>query len=160
MLGLAGSTFLNSTVGLVAGVATGFSNLEKGGSFWEGMWNNAVTAGLEEFNKSMEKWMPNYYSQKELEGPWYENIFTANFFGDKLLKNMGFTIGAIGAAMVTGGLGVGSGVTAGLTKLGVSAATAKAAGGIANRVINGLISAAGEGSIEAYNSVHDGMEKY
>lgn len=160
MLGLAGSTFLNSTIGLIAGLIQGTANKIGGGSFWEGMWNNAVIAGLEEFNKSMEEWMPNYYSQKELEGPWYENLFTANSIGDKILKNMGFTIGAMGAALLTGGLGSGGGITAGLTRLGLSATTAKTAGGIANRVINGLVSAAGEASIEAYNSVHDGMEKY
>lgn len=160
MLGLASSTFLNSTFGLITGLITGIGNKLHGGSFWEGMWNNAVIAGLEEFNKSMEEWMPNYYSQKELEGPWYENLFTANFIGDKILKNMGFTIGAIGAAALTGGLGAGGGITAGLTRLGLSATTAKTIGGVANRFVNGLVSAAGEASIEAYNSVHDGMEKY
>ena len=30
-------------------------------------------------------------------------FFTANFLGDKVLKNMGFTIGAIGAGALTGG---------------------------------------------------------
>lgn len=163
MVGLAGSTFLNSTLGLITGLGQGLYNAitgENDGSFVRGLWDNAVTASLEEFNKNMESWMPNYYTQAEKEAPWYENIFTANFFGDKLLKNMGFTIGAIGAAYVTGGLGLGSKIGQGLAKLGAGARTIETTSGIANRVINGVVSAAGEASIEAYNSVHDGMERY
>jgi hypothetical protein len=38
--------------------------------------------------------LPNYYTKQEQESPWYDNIFTANFLGDKFIKNLGFTVGA------------------------------------------------------------------
>jgi hypothetical protein len=40
-----------------------------------------------------------------LNSPWYSNILSGNFIGDKVLKNMGFTIGALGAMALTGGIG-------------------------------------------------------
>jgi len=58
----------------------------------------------------MEEIAPNYYSEAELNSPWYTNILSANFLGDKVLKNMGFTVGALGAMALTGGTGIASGI--------------------------------------------------
>jgi hypothetical protein len=63
--------------------------------------------------------MPNYYTEREQNRDWYENIFTANFWGDKVLKNAGFTAGAMAAMGLTGGLvgGIGGGLIRGAGKL-------------------------------------------
>lgn len=135
---LAGTTFLNSTVGLVAGAGTAIAE-----GRWSGLWDNGVNKFLDNINKKSEEFLPNYYTNEERDSPWYENIFTANFIGDKVLKNMGFTMGAIAAGALTGNFG---------TSL---LANAGKAGSIASRVLATGVSAAGEASIEALNASND-----
>ncbi len=135
---LAGTTFLNSTVGLVAGAATAIAE-----GRWSGLWDNGVNKFLYNINKKSEEFLPNYYTNEEKDSPWYENIFTANFIGDKVLKNMGFTMGAIAAGALTGNFG---------TSL---LANAGKAGSIASRILATGVSAAGEASIEALNASND-----
>lgn len=86
---LAGTTFLDGTIGLLTGIGTAFSEWR-----FSGIWDNSVSNALKEFNDWSEKVLPNYYTREELEKPWYENIFTANFLGDKFIKNLGFSVGA------------------------------------------------------------------
>ena len=86
---LAGTTFLDGTIGLAAGVATAINE-----GRWSGLWDNDFSKALQSINKDSENWLPNYYSEQEQNSPWYENIFTANFIGDKFIKNLGFTVGA------------------------------------------------------------------
>ena len=162
MAELAVSTFLNSTIGLISGAVQGLENIATGkndGDFLRGFWDNSITNSLQEFNEFADKeGAPNYYTLEEKESPWYQNIFTANFLGDKLLKNMGFTIGAIAAAYVTQGLGIGTLVGKGLQAAGASASAIRTGANIANGVVNTVVSAAGEASVEAYQAVHDGMK--
>lgn len=66
--------------------------------------NNPASTMLAQINENMESILPNYYTKEEQEGPWTDHIFSANFIGDKFLKNMGFTIGAAYNARVTAGL--------------------------------------------------------
>lgn len=138
---LAGTTLLNGTVGLLAGLgewaATG--KVSK-------IWDNEISKGLDEFEKKSEEWLPNYYSEKELNTPWYENIFTANFWGDKFLKNLGFTIGAYySGGLYTKGLGA---ILKGL-KAGSTVSTITQSG------IGSFISAVNEGSKEAINGADE-----
>ena len=86
---LAGTTFLDGTVGLVTGIGEAFNR--KG---WSGLWDNDFSRLMQTVNEASEQLLPNYYSTQETEEPWYENVFTANFLGDKLIKNLGFTVGA------------------------------------------------------------------
>ena len=94
---LAGTTFLNSTIGLGVGLATAATKGE-----WNGLWNNEFNKTMNQINEGSEEVFKNYYSKEELENPWYKNIGTTNFWADGILKNMGFTIGAIGAGALTG----------------------------------------------------------
>ena len=54
--------------------------------------------------KNLENTFPNYYTLQEREHPWIAKIpfapGSANFWGDKFIKNLGFTVGAIGSALV------------------------------------------------------------
>lgn len=65
----------------------------RAGAFLHGLWDNPITRTLQAINEASEEYMPNYYTQDEQENP-FGNIFTANFLGDKILKNLGFMVGA------------------------------------------------------------------
>ena len=100
---LAGTTFLDATVGSVWGI---------GESIIEGditkIWNNKASNLFQDINEMSEEAMPLYKSTEEEDTPWYQRMTTpgmaANFWGDTVFKNFGFTIGAImgGAAMAGG----------------------------------------------------------
>lgn len=107
---LAATTFADSMLGTVAGIFNVASeaingNIQSASDAWWKFIDNPISAGLQQVNEASERWLPNYYTQYEQQAPWYENIFTANFIGDKFLKNLGFTIGAVAGAYVTGSLG-------------------------------------------------------
>ena len=100
-VGIAGTTFLEGTVGLVSGLTSSIYN----GSLNK-FYNNDFSNYMSDLNKSMENILPNYYTAAEREAKWYEptNWMTANFFWDKIIKNLGFSAGALGAGAVTAGL--------------------------------------------------------
>lgn len=101
---LAGTTFLDGTIGTIAGLGN-MAAEGKGSAYWD----NPFSQTMADVNKWSEEALPNYYSdvekQNDANGEWYKNIFTPNFVFDKVAKNMGFAIGAIGAGYV-GGLGI------------------------------------------------------
>lgn len=143
---LAGTTFLDGTLGLVLGGAQAIT--EGRGS---ALWDNPFSKAMQSINEWSEEALPNYYTDAERNEPWYENIFTANFLGDKFIKNLGFTVGAF----------YGGGVTAaGLkaTKLPqIIGAIAKSsrAPAIVTSGVGATISAVNEGRIEALNNSTD-----
>lgn len=143
---LAGTTFLDGTLGLVLGGAQAIT--EGRGS---AIWDNPFSKAMQSINEWSEEALPNYYTDAERNEPWYENIFTANFLGDKFIKNLGFTVGAF----------YGGGVTAaGLkaTKLPqIIGAIAKSsrAPAIVTSGVGATISAVNEGRIEALNNSTD-----
>ena len=100
-VGIAGTTFLEGTVGLVAGIGSAIAN----GSMNK-FYNNDFSNYMSDLNKSMENNLPNYYTSSERDAEWYqpENLLTANFFWDKIIKNLGFSVGALYAGGVTAGL--------------------------------------------------------
>lgn len=143
---LAGTTFLNGTLGLALGIGTAVIEGK-----WSGLWDNDFSRAMDSFNKRAEEVLPNYYTQDELNQPWYTNIFTANFLGDKFIKNIGFTVGAFYSGnLYSKGLGaIMQAVKAG------SGATAMVTSGVGS-----VISAVNEGSIEALNAANEFEEKY
>lgn len=138
---LAATTFLNGTVGLIAGLGE-WATTGKVSKVWD----NDFSRLMDDITEKSEQILPNYYSDKELNSPWYTNIFTANFLGDKFLKNLGFTIGAYySGGIYTKGLG------ALLKGLNASAKTAV----ITNTGVGSLISAVNEGSIEGLKAADE-----
>lgn len=146
---LAGTTFLDGTLGLVLGAGTAI-----GEDRWSGLWDNDFSKAMQSVNDWSEQALPNYYTRAEQEQPWYENIFTANFLGDKFIKNLGFTVGAFYSGGVTA-----AGLKA--TKLpqliGAIAKSSKAPA-IVNSAVGATISAVNEGRIEALNNSRDWFE--
>lgn len=146
---LAGTTFLDGTVGLIFGAGTAI-----GEDRWSGLWDNDFSKAMQSVNEWSEQALPNYYTRAEQEQPWYENIFTANFLGDKFIKNLGFTVGAFYSGGVTA---AGLKVTKLPQLIGAIAKSSKAPA-IVNSAVGATISAVNEGRIEALNNSKDWFE--
>ena len=144
---LAGTTFLNGTLGLVAGVGTAVTDGK-----WSGLWDNDFSRAMDEFNQWSEKELPNYYTQDEIDNPMtLRNIFSANFWGDKFIKNIGFTVGAF----YSGGVySKGLGAILKAVKAGTKATA------ITQQGVGSVISAVNEGSFEALNAANEFEQKY
>ena len=130
---LAGTTFLDGTVGLVYGIGSAIKEGEL-----SNLWNNDFSNAMASINQWSEEMMPNYRTQAEQENPWYKNLGTMNFWADSFLKNMGFTVGAMYSGKVW---------AAPLQALKLSA--------VAGEVTGAMVSAVNEGRIEANNNVSD-----
>lgn len=146
---LAGTTFLDGTIGLLFGAGTAISE-----DRWSGLWDNDFSKAMQSVNEWSEQALPNYYTREEQEQPWYENIFTANFLGDKFIKNLGFTVGAFYSGGVTA---AGLKVTKLPQLIGAIAKSSKAPA-IVNTAVGATISAVNEGRIEALNNSKDWFE--
>ena len=88
---LTGTTFLQSTVGLVNGTYQAISD-GKFSSFYD----NDFNRGLDKLNKEAEDELPNYYTAAERDANWYSPKYwmTGNFLWDGVVKNLGFAAGA------------------------------------------------------------------
>lgn len=97
---LAGTTAADSWVGLPAGlinlsVEALSGNINSSRDALNAIISNPVSAKFQSINDKSEEIFRNYQPAEERQRPWWENIFTANFIGDTLIKNAGFTIGAV-----------------------------------------------------------------
>lgn len=146
---LAGTTFLDGTVGLLFGAGTAINE-----DRWSGLWDNDFSKAMQSVNEWSEQALPNYYTKAEQEQPWYENIFTANFLGDKFIKNLGFTVGAFYSGGVTA---AGLKVTKLPQLIGAIAKSSKAPA-IVTTAVGAVTSAVNEGRIEALNNSKDWFE--
>lgn len=137
---LAGTTFLDGTIGLATGIITAI-----GEGRLSGLWDNDFSRAMKAVNDWAEETMPNYYTEDERENPFSaRNIFSGNFIGDKFIKNLGFTVGAF--------------YSGGIWNKPLSAIKAVKATGALPHVATGLgaiISALNEGRIEALNNSTD-----
>ena len=104
---IAGTTFADGVAGTLVGVGNVIANWDNINSLEDGVdkfINNPLSVALQRVNDWSESVLPNYYTEHEMSSPWWENIATANFIGDKFLKNLGFTIGAAYSGRVAAGL--------------------------------------------------------
>ena len=64
---------------------------------------NGYEASIDTWTKNIEDAFPNYYTREEQKHPYLAMVpfapGSANFWGDKVIKNLGFTAGAIGSAV-------------------------------------------------------------
>lgn len=153
---LAGTTFLDSTVGTIVGATSAVAEGKL-----SNLWDNPISRAMLEVNEWSEKVLPNYYSEEEqrnnANGEWYKNIFTSNFWGDKFLKNMGFTMGAMGSAILTGGAlkgAINAGIKYALGKQATDAAI-KGASAFVRANVGAAVASIGESKIEALHSAND-----
>jgi hypothetical protein len=123
---LTGTTFLQSTAGMVNGVAQALND-GRAASFYD----NDMNRWVDEINKTAENdWLPNYYTNAEKNANWYspEKLLTANFFWDGIIKNMGF---AAGAALSGGVFSAGAKALSSMPGLAKLFSVGKAAEGLA-----------------------------
>ena len=156
----AGTTLINGTLGTIWGLGQGIANAldsNPNTSFLQGFWDNDINKAMASIQNDMEKVLPNYYSNAQLNSSWYSaaNVLSANFLGDKILKNMGFTEGAIAAALVPG-FNM-SWLAKGIGALGKAGSMAKDIGNFAGFVGRGLVAASSEATVEAINAVKDNI---
>lgn len=75
----------------------------RSGNFKELSDPDGYESSIDNWLKNLEDKFPNYYTHWEQEHPFKSALpwsgGFANFWGDKVLKNLGFTIGAIGSAV-------------------------------------------------------------
>lgn len=104
-VGLAGTTFTDGVLGSLFGVGEAIAYMamdeetkekykqETGNdNAFEAFWHNSLSRELAHINDNLEKILPNYYTQYEIDNPFRLN---ANTIGDKFLKNVGFLAGAM-----------------------------------------------------------------
>lgn len=107
---LASTTFADGIAGTIIGAMNVLSNADKiadSDNPWRELGNqfinNPFSVYMQDINEKVESVLPNYYTKAEQEDPWWEHIFSANFIGDKFLKNLGFTVGAAFSGRVNAG---------------------------------------------------------
>lgn len=102
------TTAANTTIGTIYGIGSGlfelaFDTNNNGRSFLDTVdagVNNTVSQKLIDIQNWSEKAFPNYRTQEERTEKWQQDWWkpshwNANFVGDSILKNFGFTLGAI-----------------------------------------------------------------
>ena len=107
----AATTALNTTVGTVFGLGSALYELAAdaegdGRGFMDTMdagVNNWLSNQLVKIQNWAEEVFPNYRTAEErseqYQREWWKHMGTANFIGDSILKNFGFTVGAMVGGM-------------------------------------------------------------
>jgi len=121
--GVASTSFVSGTAGLVYGIGAAWKDQR-----FSSLFDNDITRGMDSSMKELEDVAPNYYTNQEKDADWWSsnNLLTANFWGDKVLKNLGYSIGAMGGGVAWAKLLRNVGAINGLVKAGkgLEAATA------------------------------------
>lgn len=168
---LAGTTALSGILGIPYGIASAAVNQD-----FSKLWDNDVTRTAQAINDAAEEWLPNYYTKQQTEGSWYSpsNIFSTNFIFDKVIKNIGFTVGAAySGGLYTKGIDLVAKGLGGLRAMALTGKTFKEAAELGARAMNmsnatrvtkalvgSVFSATAEGTIEALNNSKDYVDIY
>ncbi|MBK8156437.1 MAG: hypothetical protein IPK55_10810 [Streptococcus sp.] len=107
-----GANVLNSFVSEFSSFGDSIDSLRGGKPFDE----NSVLGQTNSWLAELEDKYPNYYTQWERENPYLSALTPtgfANFWGDKVLKNVGFTVGSLASSLlVDAGIELATGGTA------------------------------------------------
>ena len=168
---LAGTTAVSGILGIPYGIFSAVNNKD-----FSKLWDNDITRTAQLINDASEEWLPNYYTKDQLESSWYSptNLFSANFLFDKVMKNIGFTVGAAysGGIYTKGINAIAKGIGAlkamartGKTfeeaaKLGARAMQMNAKTRFMKSAVGSTFSAVAEGSVEALNNSKDYVDIY
>lgn len=149
---LAGTTFLDGTMGLLYG---GAKAIEDGDV--SKLWDNDFSKAMQSINDWSEREIPNYYTSQEQDASIWDKLFTANFWGDSFIKNLGFTVGAFYSGGLEAGAmrGLGRLAMAGAKNLGATISTIKniaQTSQVTASILGSFTSAVNEGRIEALNN--------
>lgn len=117
MAGIAGATFAENTIGLLDGLGEWASTGDV-----SKLWDNQINNALNKWTAGLENSAPNYYSKAERDAPFFssDNLLTPNFWFDKVMKNLGFSAGAMLGGMAWSTALKGIGLTGLLAKGGAN----------------------------------------
>lgn len=122
--GRAATSFVNGVLGAPIGIISAIAQGDM-----SGVWDNPFANAMSDIDSWFDENFVNYKSlneqQNERNGEWWKNLDGINMWMDDVLTNVGFTVGMIGSAMVTGGIG-------GAAVRGIRGAAATAARGASN----------------------------
>lgn len=123
LAGTAATSFVSGTLGLVNGIGASIAEQRLASLI-----DNTTTRKMDGVMQGLEDYAPNYYSHEEQDAKWYspKNILTANFWSDKVFKNLGYSVGAIGGGVAWGTLFRSIGLTNRLVQAGRGMETATA----------------------------------
>lgn len=149
---LTGTTFLDGTMGLLYG---GAKAIEDGDV--SNLWDNDFSKAMQSINDWSERELPNYYTSQEQDASIWDKLFTANFWGDSFIKNLGFTVGAFYSGGLAAGAirGLGRLAMTGAKNLGATISTIKNIAQTSQAtasILGSFTSAVNEGRIEALNN--------
>lgn len=104
---LAGTTFADGIIGTVMGAINAAETINTNKDSWNAFISNPFSEAMVEAQETFRADYPVYYTQAQSNQDWYEAIVpfsggATNFWADKVFKNLGFAVGAIGSAMLTG----------------------------------------------------------
>jgi hypothetical protein len=105
-VGLAGTTLIDTFAGTAAGLinmGVAATEGQSGYEIFNAFVNNPVSVALNDFNEMLASdVLVNYRTKKEMDNAWYENAIgmggisgITNFWGEDVLKNAGFMVGAM-----------------------------------------------------------------
>ena len=121
--GTTATTFVSGTAGLLWGVGSAVANWN-----FSSLIKNDVTEAMDQTMKEFDDYAPNYYTQNERDAEFLssDNLLTANFWGDKVFRNLGFSLGSLGAGLAWSKVFKMIGATNALVKAGKGLETATA----------------------------------
>jgi len=129
-LGLSKALVLTGTTALdgIIGTAVGAANMGEQQKL-SAIWDNPFSRSMNAINEASDEWMPIYQTKDSKNASFIGQMGYADFWGDKFLKNLGFTAGMIIDGMITGG--------ASMELLGAKALASKLPTAIASAAMKG-----------------------
>jgi hypothetical protein len=126
-VGITATSFVSGTAGLLNGIGSSIANWN-----FSKLFDNDTTRLMNRSMEGMEDIFPNYYTKNEQDADWWtpDNLLTANFWGDKVMKNIGYSLGSIAGGAIWSKVFKLIGATNTMVKAGVgleAATTAEAA---------------------------------
>ena len=121
--GTTATTFVSGTAGLLWGIGSAATDWK-----FSSLIKNDVTDSMDQAMKEFEDYAPNYYTQNEKDAEFLssDNLLTANFWGDKVFRNLGYSLGSLGGGLVWSKLFKSIGLINSLVKTGKGLETATA----------------------------------
>ena len=125
-----GINVLDGTVGTVYGLGHALS-----GGGWNGLYDNAFSHTMDDWNTKLDYQLPNYYTQEQRDKGFFGSALTANFWANDFLGGISFMAGSLisegiwasatgGASLATSAARVALRSTSrGLTRMGARAAS-------------------------------------
>jgi len=113
-----GAYALDATVGTVAGIINGINE-----ESWDGVWNNEISQGIDDFNKKLDNNLVNYYTDEEKARGLLAAIpgfgGATNFWFNDVAGGMAFVAGVIVPEIAIGVLSGGATVGTSMAKIGL-----------------------------------------